>query len=124
MFRKSFGLRAQVRFEDVHQFYRCLGYLAKSNGSTALTWENNEDQGAWGSEGRIMIYTRTLPINIGSFSLTRGTGNALHRVNCNAFVEMLNEDYGFVMGKYQNPSLIRSRIPSSYQVDFDEGLSL
>ena len=51
MYRQSFGSIGQVQFADEHEYYRLLGYLAKSDGSTELAWEHNEQQGAWGSEG-------------------------------------------------------------------------
>lgn len=53
MYRQSFGSIGQVQFADEHEYYRLLGYLAKSDESTELAWEHNEQQGAWGSEGRI-----------------------------------------------------------------------
>ena len=52
MYRQSFGSIGQVQFTNEHEYYRLLGYLAKSDGSTELAWEHNENQGAWGSEGK------------------------------------------------------------------------
>ena len=53
MYRQSSGSTGQVQFANEHEYYRLLGYLAKSDGSTEFAWEHNEEQGAWGSEGRI-----------------------------------------------------------------------
>lgn len=53
MYQQSFGRNGQVQFANEHEFYKFWGYLAKSDGSTSLVWEHNENQGAWGSEGRI-----------------------------------------------------------------------
>ena len=61
MYKSYFGRNGQVRFSSPKEYYELLGYLAKSDGLTSLTWENNEDQGAWGSEGRICFHTRMLP---------------------------------------------------------------
>lgn len=61
MYKSHFGRNGQVGFSCPEEYYELLGYLAKSDGSTSITWENNEDQGAWGSEGRICFHTRRLP---------------------------------------------------------------
>lgn len=57
MYKQNFGHNSQIQFANEHEFYKFLGYLAKSDGSTSLVWEHNENQGAWGSEGRIQIHT-------------------------------------------------------------------
>ena len=57
MYKQNFGIKNQMQFANEHEFYKLLGYLAKSDGSTSLAWEHNENQGAWGSEGP---YTSTL----------------------------------------------------------------
>ena len=36
MYRQSFGSIGQVQFADEHEYYRLLGYLAKSDGSTYM----------------------------------------------------------------------------------------
>jgi len=48
MYKSYFGRTRQVRFSGPEKYYELLGYLAKSDGSTSLTWENNEEQRAWG----------------------------------------------------------------------------
>lgn len=88
MYRQSFESIGQVQFENEHEYYRLLGYLAKSDGSTELAWERNEKQGAWASEGRIK-FKKPKPDNIGELKLTAGVGNVLYRVNCNSFIENL-----------------------------------
>lgn len=47
MYRQSFGSIGQVQFADEHEYYRLLGYLAKSDGSTELAWNimNNKVPG-------------------------------------------------------------------------------
>ncbi len=45
MYRSSFGIQGQISFSNENEYYELLGYLAKSDGTTALTWEHNEDQG-------------------------------------------------------------------------------
>ncbi len=126
MYKSSFGTKKQMRFADEHEFYRFLGYLSKSDGSTALTWEHNEEQGAWGSEGRIYIFSETFPRRgLGELSLTAGTGtNIAYRINCNEFIQIIRADYGFVYGKTQDAAAIRERIPEEYRHDFDLGLGM
>ncbi len=122
MYRRSFGSNEQVKFDDEHEYYRLIGYLAKSDGSSSIVWEHNEDQGAWASEGRIQFFT---PIPSGfHLSLTAGVGNIWKRVNCNEFVENLRADHKFMIGSSQNIDDIRSTIPSGFHKDFDAGLSL
>lgn len=122
MYKQSFGSRGQIQFADEHEYYKFLGYLAKSDGTTSLVWEHNEDQGAWASEGRIQILS---PIPY-PFQLqeTAGVGNILSRVNCNDFIENLRSNHNFVIGKIQNIPNVRSTIPTEYIADFDEGLNL
>ena len=40
MYRQSFGSTGQVQFANEHEYYRLLGYLAKSDGSTDLPCVN------------------------------------------------------------------------------------
>ena len=123
MYRSRFGRVGQVECATPQDYYELIGYLAKSDGTTALVWEHNEDQGAWGSEGRIHFYEEVVPVAC-SLHFTRGNGTIAHRVNCNAFVEHIVRHHGFVSGKVQNISRIRSTIPTRYIPDFERGLSL
>ena len=111
MYQENFGRNnpPQIQFNNESEYYKALGYLANNNHSTSLNWENNENQGAWGSEGRIHFYTNNPQIT-GSFHLTAGTGNIHHRTNCNGFTQDI-----------QN---IINTIPNEYLDDFDYGLSI
>lgn len=121
MYKSFFGRNHQVSFTCQEDYYELLGYLAKSDGTTSITWENNEDQGAWGSEGRICFLTKKLP-STGCLRFTAGNGSIYKRVNCNAFVEHLYRYHNFVQGKYQDINAIRSTIPSQFIDCFDRGL--
>lgn len=123
MYKSYFGRNGQVCFSSPNEYYQLLGYLAKSDGSTAITWENNENSGAWGSEGRIHFNRSNIPC-LGTLKLTAGNGSTIYRVNCNSFVEHLSKYHGFVQGKYQNISLIKATIPPVYLKDFELGLKL
>ena len=56
MYKNGFGTQNQISFNNESKYYQVLGYLAKSDGTTSIHWENNEMLGAWGSEGRIHFY--------------------------------------------------------------------
>lgn len=121
MYKQSFGSKGQIQFANEHEFYTLLGYLAKSNGSTSLVWEHNENQGAWGSEGRIQVHINNMP-NIGQLTFTAGNGgDVVTRINCNEFVENICTQHGFTYGKIQNIPLIRGMVPTAYVADFDRG---
>jgi len=125
MYQENFGTNnpPQIQFNNENEFYQALGYLARNNDSTSLNWENNENQGAWGSEGRIHFYVGN-PSIPGYFSLTAGTGNIKHRTNCNEFLSTLYQDYGFINGRVQNITTISSNIPIAYLPDFNIGQAL
>lgn len=122
MYKPSFGSSQQIRFANEHEYYKFLGYLAKSDGSTSLVWEHNEEQGAWASEGRIHIFS-PMPYPF-QLQQTAGVGKIQSRVNCNEFVENIRSDHNFTMGDTQNIPNIRTTIPEQYIADFEEGLAL
>lgn len=45
MYRQIFSSTGQVQFANEHEYYRLLGYLAKSDGSTELAWEHKKNKG-------------------------------------------------------------------------------
>lgn len=106
-----------------HEYYELLGFLAKSDDTTSIVWERNEEQGAWGSEGRIQFYKDYTPFSA-ILLRTAGVGKTVFRVNCNDFVRNLNENHAFVWGKAQSIHAIRATIPSDYLIDFERGLTL
>lgn len=125
MYREYFGKQNKMRFDSENEYYETLGFLAKSDGSTLLVWEHNEEQGAWGSEGRIHCMSNTArytPPLVRKF--TAGVGRVLHRINCNEFVEDISVNHSFVMGAVQDIPSIRLSIPSGFLTDFDRGLNL
>ena len=124
MYKQYFGTKNQVHFASENEYYEALGYLAKSDGTTSIVLENNQDQGAWSYEKRIHIYTDDFPFTE-NFRLTAGTGNIRNRVNCNEYIENIVSDHDFVIGEEpQNIDAIRSTVPAGYLSDFDHGLNL
>ena len=126
MYKQYFGKRNKMRFDSPEEYYETLGFLAKSDDSISLVWEHNENQGAWGSEGRIHCHT-----NINNFTppLTRKhtagrARNVIYRINCNEFVKDIVTNHSFDMGSNQNAVTIRNTIPAQYLADFDRGLNI
>lgn len=123
MYKPNWGSKNQITFNNEHEYYELLGYLTKSDGTSSIAWERNEQQGAWGSEGRLQFYTNNVPV-AASMSRTAGTGNISFRVNCNKFVEHIVKHHAFVMGRTQNRSAILATVPPAYRADFNRGLAL
>ncbi len=125
MYKRSFGTKGQIRFSSESEYYEVLGFLSKSDGTTSLSWEDNDEQGAWGKEGRIQCYKgiSKFPTSL-SRAFTAGTGSAIHRINCNEFVAHLRERHRFIIGKEQNVVRIKQTVPEKYIKDFERGLKL
>ena len=83
---------------------------------------NKVQPGALGSEGRIHLY-KPLPVDW-NVSITAGNTGIFGRINCNDFVELICNSYGFVHGKAQNVDSIRATIPTTYLADFESGLTI
>ena len=120
-----FGTIQQIQFATDNDFFEALGFLSKNNGTTSIHWEHNENQGAWGSEGRIHCYR-----NIANFpayfrnAFTAGVGRIIHRINCNEYIEYIVTNHGFQLGDNQNLTAIKRTIPNQNIVDFTRGLLL
>lgn len=123
MYKQFFGKDNQIQFPNENGFYQFLGYLAKSDGSTRIVHENNQNQGAWAHEIRIQVL-KPLPRGPWSVRETAGNGNIISRINCNEFLENIINNHSFVIGDFQNIPQIRQTIPQQYLADFDAGLSL
>ena len=125
MYQDNFGTNtpSQIQFNNKNEYYQALGYLAKSDGTSSIHWENNENQGAWGSEGRIHFYINN-PTIPGYFKLTAGTGNIINRTNCNEFIKNIVTNNNFVIGSVQNIANIKKTIPVNFLNDFNIGLTL
>lgn len=120
-----FGTKQQIQFASDNDFFEALGFLSKNDGTTSIQWEHNENQGAWGSEGRIHCYQ-----NIANFpaylsnAFTAGANNIIHRINCNEYIEYIATNHHFQLGNNQNLTLITPTIPAQYTADFNRGMTL
>ena len=88
-----YGAQNQVSFRDLHEYYFALGFLANEK-NAEIRWENNEEQGAWGSEGRIhcLVPEDKFPQ---FFRFTAGRGAVYARINCNDYVGALVTEHNF-----------------------------
>lgn len=124
MEKREFGKKKQVCFRNDEEYYMFLGYLAKCDESTSIVWEHNEEQGAWGCEGRIQVHVQSLPFSW-KIGLTAGNGgNVKYRINCNEFVDYICRNHGFICNGRQSIEKILSTIPSQYHKNFVCGLKL
>ena len=120
-----FGTNQQIQFASDNDFFEALGFLSKNDGTTSIHWEHNENQGAWGSEGRIHCYK-----NIANFpayfsnAFSSGVSNIIHRINCNEYIEYLATNHDFQFGHNQDVNAITATIPAQYLGDFNRGLNL
>lgn len=120
MVKLTYGSNYQIRFETYNDYYLALGFLANGN-NCEIKWEHNENQGAWGSEGRIhcLVPSSYFPQ---FFKFTAGTGNIYARINCNEYVQALVMNHYFDYNtRQQNVKSIRSTVPVAYLDDFDRG---
>lgn len=124
MYQSTFGTKNQVRFNSESDYYELLGYLANSSNSTRIVWEKNDEQGAWGQEGRIE-FTNQVSNNLKAI-LKHTAGNATlnSRVNCNDFIENIKENHNFRIGGVQNKENIFETVPENFEEDFERGYSL
>lgn len=120
MHKLIYGQKGQVSFHDLSEYYYAMGFLADSR-RAELRWEHNEDQGAWGSEGRIhcLVPESMFPP---FFSFTAGRGNVYARINCNDYVGTLITDHNFSYnGKKNNIDEIIKTVPEQYLQLFYDG---
>ena len=120
MTKLKYGAQGQVSFRNVHEYYFALGFLANTK-NAELCWENNEEQGAWGSEGRILCHVpeKEFPQ---FFRFTAGRGNIYARINCNEYVGTLITEHHFnYNGRVQNITKILETIPEEFRGDFQSG---
>lgn len=124
MYKQSFGTKNQISFNSEAEYYELLGFLTKNNGSTKIVWEENNEQGAWGEEGRIQFFVTQPALLRAQLAHTAGNSSIISRVNCNEFVEHIRRYHGFSFGDNQNHSNVRTTIPIQFLGDFDNGRQL
>lgn len=119
----TFGTKDQIKFDTEESYYFTLGFLVKPD-CTELRLEHNEDQGAWGKEVRIHCFgdVENYPAPLKD-AFTAGVGKVLRRVNCNEYVQHIQDKHNFVYGKNQDVAAIRATVPPEHLESFDKGLA-
>lgn len=116
-----YGKKKQISFANEKEKYMFIGYIT-SHG-VGVTWEKNNEQGAWGEEGRITFISDHVEAYFPTLGYSAGNSAYHSRLNCNDFVSELLF-LGFVRGSTQDVTAIRGNIQVSYQADFDKGSQL
>lgn len=124
MYRPTFGNNDQVRFETEEDYYEFLGFLARGDGSVKVIWERNDEQGAWGAEGRLLFYVNPPHLLGAELRHTAGVGRVISRVNCNEFVEHIVQQHNFQYSATQDLPQVFRTIPSEYAADFHRGFTM
>ncbi|AXY01780.1 hypothetical protein D1115_12190 [Vibrio alfacsensis] len=121
----TFGARRPyLEFDDNKHFFRALGFLVRSQeiGACRFVLENNQNQGAWGHECRIQIFSRLEEFQeLFRGRVSAGVGNCLGRINCNQYLEYLAGNHNFNFQIEINNRLIRSSVPLAHLEDYDLG---
>lgn len=121
--RLNFEKNNQLQFTTPESYYEVLGFLASSK-RTSIHWENNDEQGAWGKEGRIHCLRdlSAFPDILQSL-FTAGTGNILKRIICTDYINHIRLNHNFSLEKCQDISSILSTVPEEYLDAFNIGLN-
>ncbi|MBO6256536.1 hypothetical protein J6N69_00675 [bacterium] len=118
-----------LNFQNWQDFSYILGFLSNinhfrrqsSNGvssfsnSIEICVEQNDENGAWGREGRIHYYLplNTLQQNFPTLNVasSAGNGNITRRINCLQYIRDLVSDFNFLRIAPQNGQITERIIP-------------
>lgn len=116
MAKLVYGTIKFINFSNMSDVYETIGILTASN-YTKLKIEQNQLSGAWGREGRILIYSNAhkflVPVTT---RFSAGKGLIQHRVNCNDFILDLIANHGFTTRPVTSTGKTADVIPPSYDV--------
>ena len=91
MAQLTFGRNNQVKFESEDELNEAINYILHSSNVDYNVHEDNQNQGAWGSEDRIHFYKRDgIPACLLK-NMTAGNGSIFGRINCKEFVELIKK---------------------------------
>lgn len=91
MSKLVYGKNGQVRFDNEQEKQVAIDYILNSPNVNFNVHENNQDQGAWGPEDRILFYEEDEIPECLKRQLTAGYPGVYGRINCNEFCEELRE---------------------------------
>lgn len=86
-----FGKNGQVRFESEEELQEAVNYILTSPNVDYSIHENNQNQGAWGSEDRIHFRSEVGVPECLKRNMTAGRGNLYGRINCKEFIKYIKE---------------------------------
>lgn len=87
----TYGRDEQVWFNNEEEEQEAIDYILNSPYVDFNVHEDNQNQGAWGSEERIHFYNQDDIPDCLRRLLTAGTGNIVGRINCKDFCLKIRE---------------------------------
>ena len=92
MSKLIYGKNGQVRFNSEQEKQEAFEYILTSNNVDFDIHEDNQNQGAWGSEDRIHFKSGIGVPDCLKRNMTAGNGNIYGRINCKEFVLEVQEE--------------------------------
>lgn len=90
MHKYVFGKNGQVYFDSDEELQEAVNYILTSPNVDYNVHEDNQNQGAWGSEDRIHFRVEAGVPNCLKRIMTAGNGSIYGRINCKEFVNFIN----------------------------------
>ena len=84
-----YGKNEQVRFNSEKELEEAVEYILTSPNVDYTIHEDNQNQGAWGSEDRIHFTSEIGVPECLKRNMTAGRGSLYGRINCKEFVEYI-----------------------------------
>jgi len=90
MSKLVFGKNGQVRFDSEEELKEAIDYIINSPNVNYNVHEDNQNQGAWGSEDRIHFYSSDDIPECLKRNMTAGNNGSIYgRINCKEFIEVI-----------------------------------
>lgn len=91
MAQLEFGRDRQVKFDSEEELNEAIDYILHSPNVDYNVHEDNQNQGAWGSEDRIHFFNKEGIPECLLKNMTAGNGSIFGRINCKEFVELIKK---------------------------------
>ena len=91
MHKHVFGKNRQVYFDTDEELNEAVEYILNSSNVDYSVHEDNQNQGAWGSEDRIHFRSEVGVPECLKRIMTAGNGSIYGRINCKEFVDYLKK---------------------------------
>lgn len=89
MTKLVYGKNNQVKFNSEEEKNTAINYILNSGNVDYNVHENNQNQGAWGPEDRIIFKTESGVPDCLKRNMTKGYPGIFGRINCKEFCEMI-----------------------------------